>query len=104
MMRLAISAWADRKCCVVGIAFALLPTSVLAAQATDAPLLRAPLLHAMFSDHAVLQREAPIRVWGQAKPGEELQITFAGKNARSRADADGHWEATLPSLRAESFS
>ena len=27
------------------------------------------LLHAMFQDHAVLQRDRPIRVWGHAAPG-----------------------------------
>lgn len=60
----------------------------------------APLLHAMFQDHAVLQRGRPIRVWGHAGPGEEVRIAFAGERASAIADADGRWEAQLPPLPA----
>lgn len=60
----------------------------------------APLLHAMFQDHAVLQRDRPIRVWGRAAPGEEVRVALAGRRARARAAADGRWEATLPALPA----
>ncbi|MEL1265441.1 sialate O-acetylesterase [Pseudoxanthomonas putridarboris] len=59
-----------------------------------------PLLHAMFQDHAVLQRNAPIRVWGRAKPGEDVRVAFAGKRVRARAGADGRWDAVLPALKA----
>jgi sialate O-acetylesterase len=58
------------------------------------------LLHAMFQDHAVVQRDQPIRVWGQTKPGENVKVDFAGKRVRSRADKSGHWEAQLPALHA----
>ena len=67
------------------------------ARAADAD---APLLHAMFQDHAVLQRDAPIRIWGHAKPGERVEVLFAGKHARGRADADGRWQVQLPALSA----
>ena len=56
----------------------------------------APLLHAMFQDHAVLQRDQPIRVWGHAQPGETVKIEFAGKRRMRSADANGRWEARLP--------
>ncbi|HEX2082702.1 MAG TPA: sialate O-acetylesterase [Xanthomonadaceae bacterium] len=59
-----------------------------------------PLLHAMFQDHAVLQRDQPIRVWGQAQPGAEVRIAFAGKRTSARADAEGRWQAPLPPLPA----
>jgi sialate O-acetylesterase len=59
-----------------------------------------PLLHAMFQDHAVLQRDRAINVWGQAQPGAEVQITFAGKRASARADDEGRWQAQLPALPA----
>ncbi|MFC3549881.1 sialate O-acetylesterase [Lysobacter cavernae] len=61
---------------------------------------RATLLHAMFQDHAVLQRDQPIRVFGRAQAGEEVKIAFAGKRGRARADANGRWSATLPALKA----
>ncbi len=60
----------------------------------------APLLHAMFQDRAVLQRDQPIRVWGRAQPGQEVRIALAGTTARARADGEGRWEVRLPSLRA----
>lgn len=69
---------------------------VLAAPAVQA----APKLHAMFQDHAVLQRGQPIRVWGEAAPNEEVKVAIAGKSARARAGAEGHWEAQLPALKA----
>lgn len=59
-----------------------------------------PLLHPLFQNHAVLQRDRPIPVWGQATPGETVSVTLAGQQARARANADGHWQATLPPLSA----
>ncbi|MEZ0470739.1 sialate O-acetylesterase [Luteimonas salinilitoris] len=58
----------------------------------------APLLHPMFQEHAVLQRDRPIRIWGRAQPGEEVRIAIAGKRARDRADQAGRWEVRLPAL------
>ena len=66
-----------------------------AAQAADAPLL-----HALFQDHAVVQRDAPIPVWGQAAPGAQVQVELAGRRVRVRAGSDGHWQAQLPALEA----
>lgn len=66
------------------------------AAAQDSP----PLLHPMFQDHAVLQRDRPIAVWGQASAGTELRITLADKSVSARADASGKWHAELPALPA----
>ncbi|MGV6490301.1 sialate O-acetylesterase [Stenotrophomonas rhizophila] len=54
-----------------------------------------PLLHPLFQDHAVLQRDQPIAVWGNAAPGITVSLTFAGQALTTRADAQGHWQATL---------
>ena len=54
----------------------------------------------MFRDHAVVQRDAPIRIWGNAQPGEEVRVAFANRRARGRADAGGRWEVQFPALRA----
>ncbi|RYE02732.1 MAG: 9-O-acetylesterase [Sphingomonadales bacterium] len=75
------------------IALALLPA---AAVAQEAP----PLLHPMFQDHAVLQRDRPIAVWGDAAAGADVSVEIAGKKALAKADADGHWRAELPALPA----
>ncbi|HEY0661493.1 MAG TPA: sialate O-acetylesterase [Lysobacter sp.] len=73
----------------------LFATSAARAEEGDAPLL-----HVLFQDHAVLQRDQPIRVWGQAQPGESVKIEFAGRRANAKVDASGHWEARLPALGA----
>lgn len=55
------------------------------------------LLHPMFQDHAVLQRDRNVRIWGEADPGAEVVVDIAGSEVKTRADAkDGRWEATLP--------
>ncbi|TQM12089.1 sialate O-acetylesterase [Pseudoxanthomonas sp. 3HH-4] len=58
------------------------------------------LLHALFQDHMVLQRDATIRVWGHADPGEQVSVMLDGTKARARTAADGTWEATLPTRAA----
>lgn len=57
-------------------------------------------LASIFTDNMVFQREAPIRVWGEAAPGARVQVSLAGKSARARADEAGKWLATLPELAA----
>ncbi|KRA57271.1 9-O-acetylesterase [Caulobacter sp. Root656] len=56
----------------------------------------APLLAPVFTDHAVLQRGQPIRVWGAAKAGEAVELTLGEAKASATADAQGRWSATLP--------
>jgi sialate O-acetylesterase len=55
-----------------------------------------PLMNAMFADHAVLQRDRPIPVWGQAQPGEEVTVTLSGATRTARADAAGLWSVDMP--------
>lgn len=57
-------------------------------------------LPALFSDHAVLQRNIPLRVWGWAEPGEMVSVMLAGNEARAAAGPDGAWEVTLPAQPA----
>ncbi|PZS81288.1 9-O-acetylesterase [Stenotrophomonas maltophilia] len=58
------------------------------------------LLHPLFRDHAVLQRDRPIAVWGHAGPGQPVSVTFAGQAVSTRADAAGGWQATLSPMAA----
>lgn len=57
-------------------------------------------LAGVFGDHMVLQREAPIHVWGWAAPGERVQVTLATRQRRTVAGPDGRWQLALPALRA----
>lgn len=50
----------------------------------------------VFSDHAVLQRDQPLTVWGSAAAGREVAVTLNGKTATGRADAQGKWRIALP--------
>src|SRR5690242_15707237 len=52
-------------------AAALLAALVGPAAAHTAPVSDVTLLGAPFAAHAVLQRDAPIRIWGRAGAGEE---------------------------------
>jgi len=63
----------------------------------------------IFGDHAVLQRDQPVRVWGFAQPHEKVVVNiasddaalaFQGVNAAADADDSGRWEAVLPALPA----
>ncbi len=55
----------------------------------------------LFRDHAVLQRDRPVPVWGVAAPGESITVTFGDHTAVATADAAGAWRVDLPALQAE---
>lgn len=59
-----------------------------------------PLLHPLFQDRAVLQRDHPVPIWGAAAPGTSVTVDVAGHTARARADAGGHWQVQLPPIAA----
>lgn len=48
-------------------------------------------LHSLFSDHAVLQADAPLRLRGTAAPGEAIEVTLAGESGHAIAGGDGQW-------------
>src|SRR5688572_14402201 len=60
----------------------------------------APLMSGIFTEHAVLQRDRPLRVYGNAAAGEEVSVSIAGASARANADAQGAWSVTLPAMPA----
>jgi sialate O-acetylesterase len=59
--------------------------------------LRLPTL---FSDHAVLQRDKDLPVWGWADGGAAVDVEINGQRASATADATGRWRATLSALKA----
>jgi sialate O-acetylesterase len=80
---------------------AIAAAAILAGPGNRAAHCQAPsLLHPIFRDHTVLQRDRPVAVWGRAAPGEEVTVALAGASATARADASGRWTATLPPLPA----
>ena len=45
----------------------------------------------LFQDHAVLQRDKPLPVWGRAAPGEHVTVSFQGQLVGATTGADGRW-------------
>jgi sialate O-acetylesterase len=54
----------------------------------------------IFCDRMVLQRQAPVPIWGQAAPDEQVTVTFAGQSKQATADARGLWRVTLDAMPA----
>lgn len=52
-------------------------------------------LASAISDHAVLQRDRPLPIWGWADPGRNINVEFGQQNAETTADADGRWMVEL---------
>jgi len=58
----------------------------------------------VFTDHAVLQRDIPLRVWGNAPPETEVNVVLKGndlvRQATARTNAEGAWSVTLDAIPA----
>jgi len=74
--------------------------AVLTVAASVRPTEAAPRLAAAFSDHAVLQRDMPVRVWGWADAGEAITVEFAGQRQTATVDGTGRWQVRLMPLAA----
>lgn len=68
-----------------------------AAAEDNAASLRLPKI---FSDHAVLQRDMPIPVYGWASPGAKVQVTLAKDTVSATTNDKGRWIARLPARPA----
>lgn len=55
-------------------------------------------LPGIISDHMLLQRGAPVRIFGWADPGEAVSVAFRGSTAKTTTDALGRWEVWLDPL------
>jgi sialate O-acetylesterase len=56
-------------------------------------------INSLFSDHMVLQRNQPIRVFGTGTDRSEVVVRLAGREGRSTV-RDGIWEVQLPAMTA----
>ena len=57
-------------------------------------------LPALLSDHAVVQRDRPLTLWGSGAPGRTVVIRFAEATAEGRIDDAGRFELKLPPIKA----
>jgi sialate O-acetylesterase len=56
----------------------------------------------IFDDGMVLQCDKPVPVWGEADPGAEVTVEFAGRKKSATADFSNHWKITLDPMPASS--
>jgi len=54
----------------------------------------------MFSDHAVLQRDVDMPVWGWAEPATKVTVSFADQEKTATAGADGKWVVKLAPMKS----
>jgi sialate O-acetylesterase len=82
------------------------PTTRLGRVLAGLILIAAPSLQAdvsvnnLFGDHMVLQRNAPLPVWGSADPGEAVTVRIGENSATTVAGEDGSWSVSLAPMQA----
>ncbi|GAB4453820.1 MAG: sialate O-acetylesterase [Armatimonadaceae bacterium] len=54
----------------------------------------------VLSEGMVLQRRAPVRIWGTAAPGEKVRVSIAGQQQNATADTGGNWQVVLKPMQA----
>lgn len=57
-------------------------------------------LPSVFSDHMVLQRDTPIKIWGWAERAEYITVTLGDHSLSTPTDKFGNWTAILPPMLA----
>lgn len=54
----------------------------------------------LFGDNMMLQRNAKVKVFGWAKKGEKIKLTFNGQSLKTKASKNGAWQITLSPMQA----
>jgi len=54
----------------------------------------------LIGDGMVLQRDAPINIWGWADAGENISVKFNGKHYSTKTSVGGQWSVMLPTMKA----
>ncbi|MBL4678502.1 MAG: sialate O-acetylesterase [Mucilaginibacter sp.] len=63
-------------------------------------LLAQTRLPAILGSNMVLQRNAPVPIWGWAAPGKQIKVAFAGQTLTATAAPDSLWQVKLSPLAA----
>lgn len=58
------------------------------------------VLPRLVSDGMVLQRDAPVKIWGWSTPDEDVVVSLKSKDYRAKVNADGEWEVIIPPQQA----
>jgi len=54
-------------------------------------------MHALCNEGMVLQQKSKATIWGSAKPGEKVAVSFRGSDVSTTADNDGKWSVKIGS-------
>jgi sialate O-acetylesterase len=83
------------------LGFAVLSATGASAESFTLPEKAVPVAAAqIFTDHMVLQRDMPVRIWGTANANEPITVTFAGQSCQTAADTNGSWSVKLAPMKA----
>jgi len=52
----------------------------------------------VFGPEMIIQRGAPVPVWGRAAPGEKVTVIFAAQSKTATADVNGRWSVRLDKM------
>ena len=63
-----------------------------------------PIPAGLFADHAILQRDRPVPVWGTADANEQVTVSFSGNDYSAVAGADGRWKIIMAPMPASSVA
>lgn len=55
----------------------------------------------LFTDHAVLQQQTQVPVWGWGDPGKMVEVRWDGKSYKTSVKADGSWRVEIPTGKAD---
>lgn len=56
-------------------------------------------MNRLFSDHVVLQRQKPVKIWGTYEGAEKVKVTFMGRIVEAKREG-AEWTAILPEMEA----
>ena len=76
-------------------------TFVVALTALSGSVLAELKLPAIIDSHMVLQRDAPITIWGWEDAGATVEVSIGGESATAKADKDGNWVVKLPAMKSD---
>ena len=54
----------------------------------------------LIADHMVVQRNAPVSIWGWADAREQVTVSFRGQAKSVTAGPDGHWQVLLDPMQS----
>jgi sialate O-acetylesterase len=70
----------------------ILLTCILGFSISISAAIRLPKI---FSDNMVLQRDAPVKIWGWADRQANISVMFQGQTAETKSNSKGFWMVTL---------